>query len=33
MALTRAQWLLIGAIVLGVGIVVYVVFFCPVECH
>lgn len=27
------RWLLIGAIALGVAIVVYLVFFCPDECH
>jgi len=31
--MTRAQWLLLGAVLLGVAIVVYFVFFCPTECH
>jgi len=31
--MTRAQWLLIGAVGLGIAIVVYLVFFCPVECQ
>ncbi len=33
MALTKTQWLLLGAVVLGVMIVVYFVFLCPTECH
>jgi hypothetical protein len=31
--MTRTTWLLIGAVALGIAIVVYFVFFCPVECH
>jgi hypothetical protein len=31
--MTRAQWLLLGAIGLGLAIVVYVVFFCPADCQ
>ena len=31
--MTRAQWWAIGAIVLGIAIVAYLVFFCPAECH
>jgi len=31
--MTRAQWLAIGAVALGIAIVVYLVFFCPEECH
>ncbi len=31
--MTRAQWWLLGAVLLGVVIVVYVVLFCPTECH
>lgn len=30
--MTRTQWLLLGAVALGIGIVVYLVFFCPAEC-
>lgn len=29
----KNRWLLFGAIALGVAIFVYVVFFCPDECH
>jgi hypothetical protein len=31
--MTRAQWILLGAIVLGVAIVAYLLFFCPGECQ
>ncbi len=31
--MTKAQWLLVGAVLLGVVIVVYFVFLCPTECH
>jgi hypothetical protein len=31
--MTKAQWLLLGAVLLGVAIVVYLVFLCPTECH
>jgi hypothetical protein len=31
--MTRTQWLLLGAIGLGLAIVVYVVFFCPTDCQ
>jgi hypothetical protein len=31
--MTRTQWLVFGAVALGIAIVVYVVFLCPVECH
>ena len=31
--MSRTQWLLIGAIGLGVAIGVYLLFFCPTECH
>ena len=27
------SWVLWSAILLGVGIVLYLVFFCPEECH
>jgi hypothetical protein len=33
MTLTKAQWLLVGAIGLGVALFLYLVFFCPTECH
>jgi hypothetical protein len=31
--MTQTQWLLLGAVVLGIAIVVYFVFLCPTECH
>ncbi len=31
--MTRAQWWLLGAVLLGIGVGVYLVFFCPTECH
>jgi hypothetical protein len=31
--MTRAQWWAIGAIALAIAVVVYLVFFCPTECH
>ncbi len=27
------NWVLLGAIALGIVIVLYLVFFCPEECH
>lgn len=31
--MTKAQWWLAGAIVVGVAIIVYFLFLCPTECH
>jgi hypothetical protein len=31
--MTRGTWYLLGAIVVGIAIVVYLLFFCPEECH
>lgn len=31
--MTRAQWLLLGAVGLGLAIVIYFVFFCPTDCQ
>ena len=31
--LSRAQWWAIGAIALGIALLLYLVFFCPEECH
>ena len=33
MQMTRQNWLLLGAVLLGAAIVLYFVFFCPTECH
>ncbi len=32
-ALTKGRWLLLGAVLLGVLLFLYLVFFCPTECH
>ena len=32
MTLTRNQWLLIGAVALGIAAFLYFVFFCPTDC-
>jgi len=31
--MTRAQWLLLGAVGLGLIIVMYFIFFCPTDCQ
>jgi hypothetical protein len=31
--MTKVQWFLLGAVLLGVAIVVYLLFFCPAECQ
>lgn len=31
--MTRARWLVIGTVVVGVMVVLYLIFFCPSECH
>jgi len=31
--MTRARWVLLGAVGVGIVIVVYVVFFCPTDCQ
>jgi len=31
--MTRTQWLLLGAVGLGVAIVIYFIFFCPTDCQ
>lgn len=30
---TTARWWLLGAILLGIAVFVYIVIFCPTECH
>jgi len=30
--MTRAQWFLLGAVGLGIVILLYLIFFCPTEC-
>jgi hypothetical protein len=31
--MTKEKWLLLGAMVLGVLVVLYFMFLCPSECH
>lgn len=31
--MTRTKWLIAGALAVGALIVLYLVFFCPAECH
>ena len=31
--MTKTHWLLLGAILLGLGVGLYILFFCPTECH
>ena len=33
MSKEMSRWMLIGAIALGFIVVLYLVFFCPEECH
>jgi hypothetical protein len=31
--MTKAKWLLLGAVLLGLAVGVYLLFFCPAECQ
>ena len=31
--MTRAQWWLLGAVGLGLAVAIYLIFFCPTDCH
>lgn len=31
--MSRGQWFLFGAVVIGVAVFVYLMFFCPTDCH
>jgi hypothetical protein len=31
--MARERWIVIGVVVLGIAIMMYLVFFCPAECH
>ena len=33
MSMTKEKWLLIGAMILGLVVVLYFLFLCPSECH
>ena len=32
-AMTKEKWLLLGALIVGLLVVLYVVFLCPSDCH
>jgi hypothetical protein len=31
--MTKGQWLLVGAVLVGLAVGLYLLFFCPTECH
>lgn len=31
--MTRTTWLVLGALLIGVAVFLYIVFLCPTECH
>lgn len=31
--MTRTQWLGLGALIVGLGVALYLLFFCPTACH
>jgi hypothetical protein len=31
--MARTQWLLLGAVLLGLSVGLYILFFCPTECQ
>jgi hypothetical protein len=31
--MTRTQWVLLGTVLLGIVVGLYILFFCPTECH
>lgn len=31
--MSRTYWLLLGAVLVGIAVAVYLIFFCPTECH
>ncbi|MEO8339070.1 MAG: hypothetical protein ABI604_05035, partial [Nitrospirota bacterium] len=32
-SMTRTQWLILGAVLLGLAEGLYILFFCPTDCH
>ncbi|MDP1948903.1 MAG: hypothetical protein Q8L77_15530 [Nitrospirota bacterium] len=32
-SMTRTQWWFVGAVLLGLAVAVYLLFFCPTECQ
>jgi hypothetical protein len=33
MSMTKEKWLLVGALIVGLVVVLYLVFLCPSDCH
>ncbi|KXK02343.1 MAG: hypothetical protein UZ03_NOB001001915 [Nitrospira sp. OLB3] len=31
--MSQTRWLLLGAVVVGLAVALYLIFFCPTECH
>ncbi len=31
--MTRTQWLLLGVVLVGLAVVIYILFFCPTDCQ
>ena len=31
--MTKGNWLLVGAVVMGLAVGLYILFFCPTDCH
>ena len=31
--MTKGQWILLGAVAVGLAVVVYILFLCPTDCH
>lgn len=31
--MTKEKWLLLGAVIVGLLVVLYLVFLCPADCH
>ncbi len=31
--MTKGRWLLVGAVLVGLAVGLYFLFFCPTECH
>lgn len=31
--MSRTQWLFLGAMLIGIAVALYLIFFCPTDCH
>ena len=31
--MSRTQWLFFGAVLVGIAVALYLIFFCPTDCH